>query len=146
MPRALDVDLADMFRNELPEIYYSLWSADPVKHHLMFPAALPPPEALRRLRAWQKHSGKVVRIHLALIEGYNDQFDDLARIMHAVLGADLKVDYNLVRYNPPNTSSRAASDSAYKRARLFLNAKQIERVGYDVHASCGMFYDAREAA
>ena len=67
--------------------------------------------------------------------------------IEAIQRHQLVVEVNLVRYNPPGPDAgKEASEGAYKQAEaLFKSAfgpahvQTVQRVGFDVKASCGMF-------
>ena len=149
MPRTLDRvgRLVDIFTFVTPTIYYSLYSVDSTFRAKWLPAAMPVEEALADLKRYQDFSKKIVKIHFALIEGENDSAGQIIDCIEAIQRHQLVVEVNLVRYNPPSPDAgKEASEGAYKQAEaLFKSAfgpahvQTVQRVGFDVKASCGMF-------
>lgn len=151
MPTSIPFSLEQLFPTVHPEIYYSLYSMDPKFRKRWLPRAMPPENALDLLTEWQRHTKKIVRIHHALIRGENDNwvgnFSDVRQIAQAVRERGLRADFTLVRYNPPGEKYGSEPDQeTYQRYAAELQTelpmsriKTIDRVGFDVAASCGMF-------
>jgi len=122
-----------------PDIYYSLYSLRDTFRRRWMPNAAPFEKGLRLLADWQRFSHKIPRVHLALIAGENDAPEDVEALARAVTGA-LRVDFNVVRYNPPNDHTK---EGDYREAARILAkyapTQVVDRVGFDVKASCGMF-------
>lgn len=155
MPKEIEsVVLSRIFPIMQPNIYYSIYSMDPAFRKKWLPNAMSAEEALEKLKEYQDDTGRIVRLHWALIEGENDSFENVREIAGAVNRVGLRVDVNLVRYNPPELEDRGmeASEDAYNRTAEALRlwwpqarVKVVSRVGPDVFASCGMFV-GRETA
>lgn len=147
LPRTLERPLEEIFDRHQPELYYSLYSMRPEFRRRWLPKALPAEEGLDLLAAWQRHSYKIVKIHYAFIEGENDSEADVHGICDALDARGLYVHVNIVRYNSPSErTGREPSEEVLERnAAIFrqrlprARVRVIPRVGYDVHASCGMF-------
>ncbi|HWG46236.1 MAG TPA: hypothetical protein VN688_25975 [Gemmataceae bacterium] len=149
-PRQLgDRLLEDTFLIHHPEIYYSLYSMSERFRRRWLPKALPVKEALDRLVSWQRSTYKVCKIHYAFIAGENDSEADVHAICDALESRRLMVHVNIVRYNPhdPRRHGIESSEEVIQRnakiyqSRLpYARVRIIPRVGYDVHASCGMFF------
>ncbi|MBX2799931.1 MAG: hypothetical protein KTR31_19785 [Myxococcales bacterium] len=139
--------LEDVFVRYHPELYYSIYSMDPAFRRRWLPKALPAPEALDRLVAWQRHTYKIVKIHYAFIEGHNDDEASVHAVCDAIEERGLYVHVNVVRYNPPSErhGTEPAEAVLQRNAQIFrqrlraARVRIIERVGFDVAASCGMF-------
>jgi adenine C2-methylase RlmN of 23S rRNA A2503 and tRNA A37 len=148
-PRELgDRLLEDIFLTHHPEIYYSVYSINKRFRRRWLPKALPVAEALDRLVSWQRNTYKICKIHYAFIAGENDSEADVHAICDALESRRLMVHVNIVRYNPldPRRHGVESSEEVIRRnaaiyqARLpYARVRVIPRVGYDVHASCGMF-------
>jgi adenine C2-methylase RlmN of 23S rRNA A2503 and tRNA A37 len=146
MPRTAGC-LVDIFTFVTPTIYYSLYSVDSAFRAKWLPAAMPVEEALADLKRYQDFSKKIVKIHFALIEGENDSAGQIINCIEAIQRHQLVVEVNLVRYNPPGPDAgKEASEDAYKQAEALFKAafgsahvQTVQRVGFDVKASCGMF-------
>ncbi len=135
--------LESLFGPYAPDIYYSLYSVQEDFRKRWMPGALPSAQGLDLLEAWQQHSHKIPRIHLAIIEGENDAAWQLSQLGETVTRR-IRADFNIVRYNPPDDRTREGDFSlAYNILRNFGPTQVVDRVGLDVHASCGMFYNAR---
>jgi adenine C2-methylase RlmN of 23S rRNA A2503 and tRNA A37 len=149
-PRELgDRLLEDVFVVHHPEIHYSIYSVSERFRRRWLPKALPAAEALDRLTSWQRHAHKFVTLHHAYIAGENDAETDVHAICDALEERGLMVHVNIVRYNPHDPERHGVEppeavierNAAIYRSRL-PNARVgvIPRVGYDVAASCGMFF------
>jgi adenine C2-methylase RlmN of 23S rRNA A2503 and tRNA A37 len=115
------------------------------------PKAQPAEVALDRLASWQRSTHKLVSLHHAYIAGENDAEADVHAVCDAIEERGLMVHVNIVRYNPATSSPARHGvepseevierNAAIYRSRL-PNARVsvIARVGYDVAASCGMFF------
>lgn len=137
------------------DLYYSLYSLDPVWRRRWLPKAADPQAAFEWLARFQRETGNRVILHWALIDGENDDASAGLSIAYAAKASGLKFDYNLVRYNPANGKSREATSGRMDRYVEAMRqgigdsgrVKVIPRVGFDVAASCGMFLrEAEDAA
>jgi 23S rRNA (adenine2503-C2)-methyltransferase len=152
-PRELgDRLLEDVFLCYHPEIYYSIYSVREPFRRRWLPRALPAEEALDRLASWQRSTYKVCKIHYAFIAGENDSEADVHAICDALESRRLLVHVNIVRYNPQDPRRHGVEppeEVIQRNAKIYQSrlpharVKVIPRVGYDVAASCGMFF-ARE--
>ena len=152
LPRELgDRALEDIFLTHHPEIYYSLYSMSESFRRRWLPKALPAEEGLDRLASWQRQTYKICKIHYAFIAGENDSEADIHAICDALEQRRLMVHVNIVRYNSPDPDRRGVEsceeiiqrNAAIYQARLpYARVRVIPRVGYDVRASCGMFFGA----
>jgi adenine C2-methylase RlmN of 23S rRNA A2503 and tRNA A37 len=141
--------LEDVFVTHHPDIYYSIYSTSERFRRRWLPKALPAEAALDRLASWQRSTHKIVALHHAYIAGENDGEGDVHAVCDAVEERRLMVHVNIVRYNPPDPARHGVEpaeeviqrNAAIYRARLpNANVSVIARVGYDVAASCGMFF------
>jgi 23S rRNA (adenine2503-C2)-methyltransferase len=141
--------LEDVFLTHHPEIYYSAYSVRESFRRRWLPKAIPADEALDRLGSWQRSTYKICKLHYAFIAGENDAEADVHAICDAVEARKLMVHVNIVRYNPFDPGRHGAEppeevicrNAAIFQARLpYARVRVIPRVGYDVHASCGMFF------
>lgn len=149
-PRALgDRALEDVFVTHHPEIHYSIYSMSERFRRRWLPKALPAGEALDRLASWQRSTHKIVTLHHAYIAGENGAEGDVHAVCDAVEERGLMVHVNIVRYNPLDPSLHGVEppeeviqrNAAIYRSRLpGARVGVIARVGYDVAASCGMFF------
>lgn len=152
MPDSVEsLSLTDMFTDSAvyPEIYYSLYSVDPSFRKRWLPRAIDPKKALEKLVQWQAHTGKTPKIHFAFIQGENDSENDVRRLCAAINESGLKVNFNVVRYNPYSEKYGCESDLTVierntELMRELLNPERfrvVPRVGFDAKASCGMFIE-----
>jgi adenine C2-methylase RlmN of 23S rRNA A2503 and tRNA A37 len=149
-PRDLgDRLLEDVFLCHHPEIYYSVYSVRESFRRRWLPKALPAGEALDRLASWQRSTYKICKIHYAFIAGENDSEADVHAICDALESRRLMVHVNIVRYNPPDPRRHGVEppeEVIHRNARIYQSrlpsarVRVIPRVGYDVAASCGMFF------
>jgi adenine C2-methylase RlmN of 23S rRNA A2503 and tRNA A37 len=150
MPTATMTDrqLTDVFGVCEPDIYLSLYSMDDAFRRRWLPKAMAPLAALEKLVDWQQQTRKIPVLHGALIENENDRDTDANAIADAVRRVGLRCDVNLVAYNSANErTGREPSREAVDAYAVTLQAampddcrvRLVDRVGYDVKASCGMF-------
>jgi adenine C2-methylase RlmN of 23S rRNA A2503 and tRNA A37 len=149
-PRELgDRLLEDIFVIHHPEVYYSIYSMNERFRRRWLPRALPAEEALDRLVSWQRSSYKICKIHYAFIAGENDSEADVHAICDALESRRLMVHVNIVRYNPHDARRgvEPPEEVIQRNARIYesrlptARVRIIPRVGYDVQASCGMFFE-----
>lgn len=141
--------LQEVFPVLHPEIYYSIYSMDPIFRRRWLPRALPPEESLALLQQWQYLTAKIPKLHYCFIEGENDDEAAVRRICEAVNDFRLRVNVNLIRYNPHSEKQgrEPAFDVIQRNARIFAEelplarVQVVTRIGYDVNASCGMFVE-----
>jgi hypothetical protein len=110
---------------------------------------MPAAAALDRLTSWQRSTHKFITLHHAYIAGENDAEGDVHAICDGLEERRLMTHVNIVRYNPHDPSRHGVEppeevierNAAIYRSRL-PNARVsvIARVGFDVAASCGMFF------
>lgn len=141
--------LEDVFPVHHPEIHYSIYSMSERFRRRWLPKALPAGFALDRLASWQRSSQKIVTLHHAYIAGENDDEGDVHAICDALEERKLVVHVNVVRYNPFDAARHGVEppeevverNAAIYRERLpAARVGVIPRVGFDVAASCGMFF------
>lgn len=133
-----------------PVLFYSLYSMSAKFRKRWLPKAMPVESALSRLRGWQIATGGEVVLHWALIEGENDRPEDVAEITEAVTRHGLVARFNLVRYNPFSAAQGSEPPEAVLQARfsemgfamMARGSRIVPRVGFDVKASCGMYFQA----
>lgn len=149
-PKTFDQwELTDIFKDPevRPELYYSLYSTDRDFRRKWVPKAIEPSIALSLLTRWNRSTGKVPKIHYAFIENENDSLGDVKRCIDLIEQYDVPVNWNIVRYNPPEghyskepVEGHIKYLAGYIRNRLpKARVKLIPRVGLDVKASCGTF-------
>jgi adenine C2-methylase RlmN of 23S rRNA A2503 and tRNA A37 len=145
--------LEETFVRFHPEIYYSIYSVRDAFRRRWLPKALPVEEALDRLVSWQRSTYKICKIHYAFIEGENDSEAEVHAICDALESRRLMVHVNIVRYNPPDPDRHGVEppeEVIQRNARIYQSrlpyarVRVIPRVGYDVQASCGMFFSPEE--
>jgi 23S rRNA (adenine2503-C2)-methyltransferase len=147
MPKGRTRSLADSFDRYHPEFYYSLYSTGDSFRRRWLPNAQPVDAALDELAAWQRATSKIVKIHFAFIRGLNDSEASVHAICDALAARSLVANVNIVRYNPPSPDHGEEPDEAVieRNAQIFrarmphARVQVVPRVGFDVHASCGMF-------
>jgi len=143
MPQGIRPSLMALFPLIHPDIYYSLYSVRTKFLKRWFPKAIDPQAGLRRLREWQEFSHKIPRIHLALIKGENDGAEELEDLCTTIKRSEVRVDFNIVRYNPYDNLSEEGdwqlAKTVFENEMPDSKVKVIPRVGYEAKASCGMF-------
>jgi 23S rRNA (adenine2503-C2)-methyltransferase len=151
MPKSLDRPLKQVFRVVHPTIYYSLYSVREDFRKKWLPQAMPIDKALSMLKEYQDFSKKKIKIHHCFIAGENDSEADVESMLYALERHNLDVEFNLVRYNPYSEVQGAeSSDEVITRNIQMIDSalrgkvQIIPRVGPDVHASCGTFYESEK--
>jgi len=146
MPLTFKRSLVDVFKIIHPTIYYSLYSCNQDFRNKWMPGAMDVKDAMKLLKEYQMYSKKVVKIHHAFIRDVNDSLDDVKEMCDTIKSNNLNVEFNLVRYNPASPEQGEESqvqviesNMNYIRDNISGLAKVIQRVGYDVRGSCGMF-------
>jgi adenine C2-methylase RlmN of 23S rRNA A2503 and tRNA A37 len=149
-PRELgDRRLEDLFVTHHPDFHYSIYSMSERFRRRWLPKAMPAEAALDRLTSWQRNTHKIITLHHAYIAGENDAEGDVHAICDALEERRLMTHVNIVRYNPHDPSRHGVEppeavierNAALYRERLpNSRVSVIARVGYDVAASCGMFF------
>lgn len=146
MPQALrSLSLSAIFGSWTPDLYYSVYSVEDGFRDEWLPRAMTVPQALRILTDWQVESRKIIILHGAFISGENDDPAALAVLGDMVRGYGLRVDWNVVRYNPFSDDHGCETEDLSRCVRALKQAfpesqvNVISRVGPDVFASCGMF-------
>jgi adenine C2-methylase RlmN of 23S rRNA A2503 and tRNA A37 len=151
LPRELgERHLEDVFRVQQPDLYYSIYSMSERFRRRWLPKALPAAVALDRLTTWQRHTHKIVSLHHAYIAGENDSEVDVHAICDALEERQLMVHLRIVRYNPlsaahgvePSEDILLRNADIYRQRLPNAQVSIIDRVGFDVAASCGMFFGA----
>lgn len=142
-------ELVDIFKDPAlyPEIYYSMYSVNPEFRKRWLPKAMVPEAAMDKLFEWQQLTGKTPKIHYAFIDGENDSIGDVKGVIDCVKKYAVDVNWNIVRYNPPEGhSSKEPVEGHIQYLAGFIRrhlpkarVKIIPRVGTDVKASCGTF-------
>ncbi len=154
MPDSIEhVELTDIFKDYAlyPEIYYSIYGIEPKFRKKWLPRAIHPEKALEKLKNWQEATGKTPKIHFAFIKGQNDSEHDVINMCQLINDVGLKVNFNIVRYNPYSEKYGEESDETViqNNVEIMKNMLKPERhrivpkVGFDVKASCGMFIEKR---
>lgn len=147
IPATLNKSLVDVFPYITPTIYYSLYSVDTVWRKKWIPGAMPLGDSLKLLKEYQDFSKKIIKIHHPFIENENDSEEEVREMCSALLAHKIICEFNLVRYNPPDNTTKESSAKVISR-NLSIIRNQFEfptkvqiipRVGFDVSASCGMF-------
>jgi 23S rRNA (adenine2503-C2)-methyltransferase len=146
--------LAGLFGGFNPDLYYSIYSVDSMFRRRWLPKAMAPEEALALLKDYQQQTRKIPVLHFAFISGENDSEESVRQICSAVNKIRLRVDVNIVRYNPHSARSgvEPSEDTILRNSTIFENSlpgsrvKVVPRVGFDVKASCGMFVSRSDIA
>ena len=113
------------------------------------PAAMPVEDAMGQLKEYQSLTKKTVKIHGCFIKDENDSVEDMVAMISMLKETGLDVEYNIVRYNPYSEEQGVEADQLamcqfIKLWNDYMPGKKIQiipRVGPDVYASCGTFYE-----
>lgn len=156
MPVGLkDKKLFDIFNQTPVNIYYSIYSINNEFKKKWIPKAMDTLLALEKLKEFQDLTGQVITFHFALINGENDDINDIQRLASTIDKFQFnRTKLNIVRFNPhPNLKYIEPNiekindifnilNSVMKDNTISTNKSRIvPRIGSDVYASCGMFID-----
>lgn len=138
--------LSDIFPVHHPEIYWSLYSTWPAVRRKWLPNAMDVRLSAAMLAEWQQDTNKIPKVHFAFIKGQNDCPEAMEDIAHLLNRYHLRVNVNIVRYNPPDSKSEESPEDVIQdrvdQLQSLLPHSRVDvipRVGFDVKASCGMF-------
>lgn len=138
LPKAFVGDLSKILKDVRSTLYYSVYSLDSIVRKKWLPKALDVNLAYLLIKDYQIKINKKIVLHNAFIKSVNDSEESFNSILEYFKDIDYK--YNLVRYNPPNIKSKETSLNILNKFSSDT-AEIITRVGSDVYASCGMFYE-----
>jgi 23S rRNA (adenine2503-C2)-methyltransferase len=149
-----DRTLSSIFKDRPAYLYYSLYSLNKQFRDHWMPNALPYITALDKLKEYQEDSNNIITFHMAFIKDNNDDIVQVKEMADIIKSYDFNAKFNLVRYNPhTNSNSTEATnlDDIFdvmsdvlitpKKKISHKDSRIIDRIGYDVKASCGMFVD-----
>lgn len=149
LPMSFRADLADVLADPASQLYYSLYSVDERFRKRWLPKAMPSSEGLDLAADYQRRTGRTVILHWAFIAGENDGDRDVGLLLEQVARRGLRAKFNLVRYNPHD--ARHGEETAEPRLQALFDriseelgmpgSRIVQRVGFDVKASCGMFVE-----
>lgn len=129
-------------------VFYSLYSTNATFRKRWLPKADDYTKTFVALEELYKQTNNVITVHFCFIEGENDSVTDVENIIKEIKKYDFEVKFNLVRYNPfSDAQGKESSDEVIKRNFEILQdafpherTRIVSRIGYDVQASCGMFF------
>jgi 23S rRNA (adenine2503-C2)-methyltransferase len=145
-----DLEFENIFTNkdDLPYIYYSIYSMNKRFRKKWLGKALDPEASLEKLKRWWDYSNGNVIIHYCFIRGENDSVQDVVDVCRAINRHGINTRFNIVRYNPYSKKygSESSEEVINRNAKIIENEmgiapKIIPKVGFDVKASCGMFVE-----
>lgn len=142
------------FKENQPDIYYSLYSVEPEFRRRWLPKTENPTEVLSLLSRYGRANAELAAtglggraiIHGAFILGHNDDMNDIAHMCNTIRQFSTFKRFNLVRFNSPDITKWREPDEDYLRAiaeyieSRGLEVEMVTRVGQDVYGSCGQFY------
>lgn len=133
------------FNPKNTRIYWSLYSPNSKFRRRWLPKAMDPNKAAQHLNNWREYGGKLV-IHNAFIAGENDSPEQIEELVDFLYYHGMQdCDFNIVAYNPYSErhgkeSERIPEIATTLRKNLLGRVQIIDRIGVDVHASCGCFH------
>jgi adenine C2-methylase RlmN of 23S rRNA A2503 and tRNA A37 len=147
IPKSFDkLNFQDIMGDRDPHIYYSLYSVNHKFRKKWLGNSLDFNLALEKLSKWNEKVKERTAIHFAFIENENDSEEDVIELAYSLVKHDLIVPINIVRYNPYSEKYGKETDIEVIKVNTKIieditgiKPKIIERVGFDVKASCGMF-------
>lgn len=143
IPKEFNIKLESIFKTPDVTIYYSVYSNKPEFRKKWLGKAKSFQEGIDSLYMLKHYNPKVnIKFHSAFIAGENDSDIDVYSLIFWIKDRFPLPAFNMVRYNPYSERFGKESDpSTRAKIRKVLNAKIKSRVGMDVAASCGMFYE-----
>ncbi len=155
-----NLELSTVFKKSLKyhiHLYYSLYSLNEKFRKKWIPKSITVDNALKKLKDWQEISQEKVTFHWAFIQNENDHFQDIEDFNQKIkeYKRNLKIQepeklikFNLVRYNPFSQQQGVESNELHLeklfdliKSEMPYQSKIVQRVGFDVKASCGMFIE-----
>ena len=139
--------------NQLPHIYYSMYSLNPTFRGEYLKNAMPVHEALNILKEYEDFASRFIdtplTFHWAYIKGKNDSREEARTIAKELKSRGFRAKFNLVRFNPYMKSTDVEPEEPRLQELLDIinsglghpRSYIVPRVGKDVYASCGMFIE-----
>ena len=143
-PKEFTLNLKDIFKTSDVTVYYSIYGYKDEFRKKWLGKAENIRRVLPKLKWFVDVTPCKVKFHSAFIEGENDNPYEVS-ILKGIIGWDFgeNFNFNIVKYNPFSTKfGKETNTKNLFNIRKTLNAKVKSRVGMDVKASCGMFYEA----
>lgn len=147
MPITFKKTLVQAFPIITPTIYYSIYSTNSVFRNKWLPAAMSVDRALELLAEYQQVSKKIIKFHGAFIKDENDSEKDVTAMLGKIKSFGIRGEFNIVRYNPYSINQGEESpyiDSLHGIISEYMPCKIISRIGPDVSASCGQFFQKNQ--
>lgn len=151
IPKGLEVDLGEIFQDKRSCLYYSMYSVSDSFRKRWLPKARDVDYALQSIWAAQKNASINLKIHHAFISGENDSVIDAKLLCEKLKLYGINPDFNIIAYNPYDASCGRESSiiRSFMIAQIYRSyfpeakIKFVDRIGQDVHASCGMFFSEK---
>lgn len=123
-------------------IYWSLYSVSEKFRKRWMPKAATPQQCVEFFDRFPE--GNLV-VHMAFIEGENDSMQDIRDVRNYLKDNFSEMPkINIVRYNPASPKHGIESSKILDiQEGLGSTCKIVDRVGFDVAASCGMFLNTK---
>lgn len=136
-----DKKLQDIFKTDDVILYWSIYSVNELFRKKWLGKALDIFTIKTILQEYIDNTNNIVKYHSSFIEGHNNSLEDIQQLKQFLDGIRQQYyQFNIIAFNSPD-SSRYIEAPNLEEIKTILCAKTIQRVGYDVHASCGMFYN-----
>jgi 23S rRNA (adenine2503-C2)-methyltransferase len=157
--------LVNIFGEKPVNIYYSIYTHNDKKKRTIMPNTIDTVDALNKIHDYvnDKQYNKMNQIifHCAFIESFNDDINEIKEMANLIKSYNFpNTKFNLVRYNAYENADidktlwkskeveqnklddifEIMNDAMTNKVR-HNKSRIIQRVGQDVYASCGMFYD-----
>lgn len=150
-----NVELSDIFKDKPAYLYYSLYSTNSKFRSEWIKNGIDWKVALQKLKSYQSYSELPVAIHFSVIDGENDNLDDVRQMCDEITSFDFKkLKFNIVKFNPhPSIAEKYKESSKINEIFMLLKSvskdieissnksRIVDRAGPDVYASCGMFIE-----
>ena len=144
IPKEFNLKLEDIFKTSDVTIYYSIYGYKEEFRKKWLGKAKPMNQGLSSLFLLKHYTKTNVKFHSAFIEGENDSDLDVYVLKHRIKESFQNYEFNIVKYNPYSEKFGKETDAKNLfQIRKTLDAKVKSRVGMDVKASCGMFYEGK---
>ena len=133
--------LAAIFTTPDVTMYWSIYSVGDAFRKRWLRKALDIHTIKAMIEEYVRTTGNKVKYHSAFIKGQNDTTGEVLALKDFLTTINQPYyRFNVVSYNPYSREKSEESPHVYQIAKV-LKAKAIKRIGYDVKASCGMFYN-----
>ena len=143
-----DINVQNLYSliDDNTKLYWSLYSPSTKFRKKWLPKSMAVDSSAQIINNYREYGGQVV-LHSAFIKGQNDSEDDIKELIGFIKYHGLDdLNFNIIAYNPYDSRYGEETDrksEIYQALSEAMNGRVqiIGRIGFDVKASCGCFFD-----